>query len=485
MKFEELQLPPELLRALHEINIDTPTEIQEQAIPQILNSPNSNLMAQAKTGSGKTLAFSIPLVMHVDPTKKQVQAVILVPTRELCKQTYDVIAAITKYQKVQAVEVYGGVSIERQIALIMDGAQIVIATPGRLIDIFQRDRISFKHVKFVVLDEADRMLDMGFYPDIEYLLLTAMRGVQPRLMLFSATLTSAIKDLAMNFVGSNPIAEIDVSKDEMTVENCHQYYYMIDEFNDKYYHFVRILRQTNPTHSIIFVNTKRTAEWLYNRLIDEKGLKLKLELIQGDLSQNKREQVLSKFREQKINCLIATDVAARGLDIPEISHVFNYDIPEFEDNYVHRIGRTSRMDRPGTAISLCLKDQYNFLCRIEGFMRKDITQLQLPPREGKGNAPQGERQSARPSRPPRSPRQHTSNENPQPSTSDDAAAAIGKESPTPHHGGRRPPPRNEHRSTRSPDRRDHQGGRPPHKGSRPSRGGEKKDKGPDRRSFLY
>lgn len=378
MKFEDFNLSSELMQGIREMNIEIPTEIQVQAIPKILELKKIHVLAQAKTGSGKTLAFSIPIAKQIDPNLKKVQAVILVPTRELCKQVYDVFSILAKYKRILAVEVYGGVSIERQISLILDGAQIVIATPGRLIDIYQRKVISFNAVQFLVLDEADRMLDMGFYPDIDYLLHTAMHGIRPRLLLFSATLTHEIKEIAKKFNEDGEIVEIDVSRDELTVENCQQFYYLIEDHQDKYYDFIRILRQTKPTHSIIFVNTKKTAEWLFNRIIDEKGLNLKIELIQGDLSQNKREQVLQMFRNRRINCLIATDVAARGLDIPEITHIFNYDIPQFEENYVHRIGRTSRMDRPGTAISLCLADEYNFLCRIEGFMKKDIQKLPLP-----------------------------------------------------------------------------------------------------------
>jgi ATP-dependent RNA helicase DeaD len=453
MKFSDMNLEPELLEALYEMGIQEPTEIQEAAIPKILNNPEEHILAQAKTGTGKTLAFSIPLAQTIDPKLKKVQAVILVPTRELCKQVYDVFTALTKHKRIQAVEVYGGVSIERQVALIMDGAQVIIATPGRLIDIYQRNQVSFSHVNYVVLDEADRMLDMGFYPDMEFLLLTAMRQARPRLFLFSATLVQAIKELAANFNQGGTTIEIDVSHDELTVDNCHQYYYLIDDYNDKYYHFVRILRHHKPEHSMIFVNTKRTGEWLFNRLMDERDLNLKIELIQGDLSQHKREQVLNKFRNQQINCLIATDVAARGLDIPEITHVFNYDIPEFEDNYVHRIGRTSRMERPGKAISLCLADQYNLLCRIEGYTKKGMEKLPLPPRTGKN---EGQKQ---PSHHRETPQFH------------DRRSQQSNHRPEKRSG----PPRNS-RPPRGPN---------PQNRSRSNQDREKDKKQPDRRSFLY
>lgn len=375
-----MNIDPTITKALNEIEIEEPTEIQAQAIPAILNSPDTHILAQAKTGTGKTLAFAIPLVEKLDPQLKQVQAVILVPTRELCKQIYDVIRDITKYRRLWAVEVYGGVSIERQIENIQKGAQIVIATPGRLIDIYERGEIRFREIKFVVLDEADRMLDMGFFPDMEFILLKAMAGLKPRLMLFSATLFDIIKDLAKKFTEEKNILQINVSHDSLTVDNCDQSYYLITDSHDKYYHFVRILIQEKPQQSIIFVNTKRSTEWLYNRLSNERNLHLRIDMLQGDMTQRMRETVMRKFRDGEINCLIATDVAARGLDFPDITHIFNYDLPELAEDYVHRIGRTSRMQRKGKAISLCMNDQLNLICRIEGFTHKTMEQCRLPPR---------------------------------------------------------------------------------------------------------
>ena len=454
MNFSEMNLSPDILQALADMKIVSPTEVQEQAIPKMLAS-TTHVMAQAKTGTGKTLAFSIPIVEKIDVNLHQVQAVVLVPTRELCKQVHTVISDLTKNHKVSTVEVYGGVSIDRQINEIRHGAQVVVATPGRLIDIYQRREINFKNVKFVVLDEADRMLDMGFMPDIEFLLLNAMSSIEPRLCLFSATLFESIKELVKRFTKGQDILEIDISHDELTVENCKQYYYLIDDFKDKYYHFVRILRKEKPKHSIIFVNTKRTGEWLPNRLQNERGLDLRLDLIQGDLTQRVRETVLKKFKEQQINGLIATDVAARGLDIPEVTHVFNYDIPEFEENYVHRIGRTSRMQTcgesaQGVAISLVVQDEFNLLCRIEGFMNKNITKLPLPPRNKDDFAPPNGRER----------REHSMGRNPKKSSS---------RSP-----GGRPPS--------SPRK----GSYPPRKRSGSSDKGSKgKDYKPDPRQFLY
>jgi ATP-dependent RNA helicase DeaD len=398
MSFQEMNLNTAILRALDEMGIETPTEIQARAIPKVIGSSTCHIFAQAKTGTGKTLSYAIPLAEKLNPELQQVQAVILVPTRELCRQVYDVFSDLTKYRQLKVVEVYGGVSMEPQIRKIQQGAQIVVATPGRLIDLYERRDVTFDSVQFVALDEADRMLDMGFYPDIEFLLLTAMQRIRPRLMLFSATLLDQIKELVKKFTSNKDVVEVNVSHDTLTVDNCSQFYYLVEDRRDKYYDFVRVLRQERPKYNIIFVNTKKTAEWLYDRLREEKGLSLRIDLIEGDLSQKRRENVLDAFRNQKINTLIATDVAARGLDIPGITHVFNYDVPQFAENYVHRIGRTSRMEREGTAITMCLKDQYNFLCRIEGFMKKNIVKKPLPSRNG-GNSGGGHSGGGRPQGP--------------------------------------------------------------------------------------
>ncbi len=379
----------ETSRALKDMGIIEPTEIQEKAIPKILKSKESHILAQAKTGSGKTLAFSIPVVESIDRNEKNVQAVIITPTRELTRQIYKVIKGLTKYNKVSVVKIYGGVSYNPQINKIKNGAQIIVATPGRLIDLYKKGVIDFDNVKFVVLDEADRMLDMGFFPDIEYLLLDAMYHAEPRLLCFSATMLREIDELGKKFTKGQHVIKINVSEDDLTVEHCDQSYYLVKEFRDKFYHFIRILKQEKPTHCIIFVNTKKTGNWLYKRLKKRKDIPLKIDVIMGSLSQNQRETVLNKFKSRKINCLIATDVAARGLDIPDVTHVFNYDIPAYEEVYVHRIGRTARISSEsgnverGKAISLVMEDEYRFLVRIEGYQEKEIKKKPLPKRHFK------------------------------------------------------------------------------------------------------
>lgn len=386
MKFQDYNIKQEIKQALEEMGINTPTDIQEKAIPAIIEGEKSHILAQAKTGTGKTLAFAIPLAEKLDPSLRNVQAVIMVPTRELCKQVYHVISDVTKYRHLKAVEVYGGVSIDRQIRNIRSGAQIIIATPGRLIDLYHRKAVTFKKVKFVVLDEADRMLDMGFLPDIDFILFDAMKDVFPRLLLFSATLLEEIKEIASDFSWGQELIEIDVSKDDLTVASCKQYYYEVDDPKKKYNAFIKILLKEKPKSCIIFVNTKRWAAMLKKRLINDRRIQLKIDTLQGDMTQKQREIVMSSFRKNKITCLIATDVAARGLDIPHVSHIINYDLPVGNvENYVHRIGRTSRMESVGKAISIIESEQMNMVRRIETFMNRDILKLYLTENEKKND----------------------------------------------------------------------------------------------------
>ncbi len=382
MKFEEYSLNPSIVRALNDMGICHPTEIQEKAIPKLLNSGKVHILAQAKTGTGKTLAFSIPVVNQISPKEKSVQAVVLVPTRELCKQVYTVIQDLTKYRKLKAVAVYGGVSINNQRKKIKSGTQIVIATPGRLMDLYRRKYISFHNVRFVVLDEADRMLDMGFLPDMQYILFKAMHNVKPRLLLFSATMLKQIAHIARQFSHGEQLFEINVSKDDITVANCQQFYYAVKDNRTKYSTFVSILHKEQPESSIVFVNTKRWIKKLKQRLRKERSLPIRFDTLHGDKTQAQREKVLAKFRNKNIDCLIATNVAARGLDIPHVTHVFNYDLPrEGPEIYVHRIGRTSRMESDGNAISIVTGAQMKTLHKIKKFTNKPIKRLSLKTNE--------------------------------------------------------------------------------------------------------
>ena len=385
MNFTDMNLKPKLIQGLNDMGIISPTDIQEESIPIMLENPKTHVIGQAKTGSGKTIAFAIPIIEGINHNKKQVQAVIMVPTRELCKQITSVFKELTKHMYVHVVEVYGGTSINWQIKEIEGGAQIVVATPGRLIDLYKRKKIKFNRVKYVALDEADQMLDMGFIPDIRFILLKAMANVSPRLMLFSATLLKTIKKLVHDFTHDRNVIEINVSKDSaetLTVPDCVQTHYIVN--NNKYWNFIKIFDKEDPEYSIIFTKTKRNAKKLFKRLANEHELDIRVAHISGDLTQAKREIVIKKFRNKELNCIIGTDVLARGLDFPRVTHVFNYDIPEDEKSYVHRIGRTARVAGagkdvlPGRAVSLINHNQKGLLRRIEDYIRMEIPLKQVP-----------------------------------------------------------------------------------------------------------
>ncbi|MFX0009039.1 MAG: DEAD/DEAH box helicase [Candidatus Hermodarchaeota archaeon] len=364
MNFTELGINHHNANALKKINIHKPTPVQQKAIPLILKG--QNVMAQARTGSGKTLAFLLPIIEKLKYKKNE--ALILAPTRELANQIYEVIRDLEN-SRVKAYPIYGGVSINNQITKLENGVNIVIGTPGRIIDLYKRKKLRLNDIQFVVVDEADRMFDMGFAPDVKYILDQIHTNYQ--FLLFSATFDYAIRELVKKY-SKNKFEFVNLSRDNLTVRNTRQFYYMIDNYRDKFKTFLKILRKEKPKHLLVFVNTKKTATWLSRKLNSLRNFHYKVDLISGDLSQFQREKILNDFKDHRINLLIATDVAARGLDIDNISHVFNYDIPKYPENYVHRIGRTSRMNKLGVAITLCLKDEYEYLCHIEGLIDKEL-----------------------------------------------------------------------------------------------------------------
>ena len=364
MNFEELGISESNTFALKRNNIIYPTPVQKKAIPLIIKG--HHVMAQSKTGSGKTIAFILPIIEQLRYLDNE--ALILAPTRELAKQTNKVIKDLGN-GKVKSMTIYGGVSINNQITKIEHGVNIIVGTPGRIIDLYKRKKLSFRNVRFVVLDEADRLWDMGFAPDVKYILSKIHTKYQ--FMLFSATLDYDMRKLVKKYT-KNKFEFLNLSRDSLTVSNTRQYYYLIDRFEEKYKTFLKVLRVEKPKHVLVFVNTKKTAAWLERKLKHQRGLSFNVGIISGRLSQVQRENILSDFRTQKVNLLIATDVAARGLDIDDVSHVINYDIPKFPDNYIHRIGRTSRMNKKGVAITLCLKDEYEYLCHIEGLIDREI-----------------------------------------------------------------------------------------------------------------
>ncbi len=374
-KFEELNISPELKRALKdELGHSEMFPIQLEAIPKILKG--KDIIGQAQTGTGKTLAFAIPIVEKVDASKKEVQAIIITPTRELAIQVNNEIKKLSRHKKLNVLCVYGGVSIERQADILHDGVHIVVGTPGRIIDQIERGNLKLNHVKILVLDEADRMLDMGFIDDIRTILHSTPKSRQT--LLFSATMPEAILNLAKDYMHNHEV--IKVSEDKLTVEGINQLYCMVD-YRRKIDAVKYILNHERIKSVIIFCNTKVSVDRLVGVL---KRIGFKADAIHGNFSQMRRNKVLTGFRNGKFNILVATDVAARGLDIKGVSHVINYNIPRDPKDYVHRIGRTGRAGKWGTAISLVTDRDMEFFKNIEWYIDMKIKEMKCELGEYKG-----------------------------------------------------------------------------------------------------
>ncbi len=346
-----------------------PTEIQSAVIPLLLDS--RDVIGQAQTGTGKTAAFGIPLIEGIDETHLYPQALVLAPTRELALQISDQLHKLAAHLPgIRVATIYGGSAYGRQFEDLKAGAQVVVGTPGRVIDHLNRGSLKLDRIDYLVLDEADRMLDMGFLPDVERILRRTPRERQTAL--FSATVSTVIRILARRYMDSP--ASVSVQPEQVTVEEIEQLYYEVAE-RDKLAGFLSLVEQDPPERAIIFRQMKAGVDRL------EGGLKRKglaVAAIHGDMSQSIRERVMRDFREGKLQYLVATDVAARGLDIPEVSHVFNYDVPEDPEAYVHRIGRTARAGRKGVAISFVGEWDLDKLGPLQRHMKGRIERKILP-----------------------------------------------------------------------------------------------------------
>ena len=340
-RFGALELHPDVARAIDELGFMAPTPVQAQAIP-ILRS-GKDLLAQAQTGTGKTAAFAIPIIEKVDPELKQPQALVIVPTRELALQVTREFGVIGKYRHAHEVAIYGGVPYGPQERALKRGAQIVIGTPGRLLDHIDRGTLSLSSIRIVILDEADRLLDMGFAPDVRKLLRLVPK--QRQTALFSATLTGEIKDLAYRF--TEKPEQIAIDPDRRTQESVEQVYVEVLE-EDKVRVLEELLRRWETEQVLVFRHTKRGVDRL---LEDLQRRKLPVAAIHGDLTQRDRERTLEKFKNGEIKILVATNLAARGLHIEDISHVINYDLPEDAETFTHRVGRTGRAGEVGVAVT--------------------------------------------------------------------------------------------------------------------------------------
>ncbi|MDU2065860.1 MAG: DEAD/DEAH box helicase [Sporomusaceae bacterium] len=365
--FGNLQLNKKIVSALQDMGFEEPSPIQSQTIPLVLEG--HDVIGQAQTGTGKTAAFGIPMIEKIDEASRNIQGLVITPTRELAIQVSEELARIGKFKRVKTLPIYGGQAIDRQIKSLRFGVHVVIGTPGRLLDHIRRNTIKLSHVKMLVLDEADEMLDMGFVDDIEAIMETIV-AEERQTLLFSATMPRPIMNLTKRYMKDAVV--VSISKEKLTVPLIDQVYY---ETREKLEGLCRVLDSETTGQLIIFCRTKKGVDDLVASLSSRGYL---ADGLHGDLSQAQRDRVMKKFRDSKLDILIATDVAARGIDIDDITHVINYDIPQDPESYVHRIGRTGRAGRKGVAITFIQPREYRQLKLIEKVTKTRIIRKALP-----------------------------------------------------------------------------------------------------------
>jgi ATP-dependent RNA helicase DeaD len=369
--FTELNLRPELVQAVIELGYLTPTPIQSAIIPLMLSG--ADVIGQAQTGTGKTAAFALPILNKIDSNKRRAQALIMTPTRELALQVANAIFEYGKHCNVRVLAIYGGSSYSRQMSRLQKGVDVVVGTPGRMLDLINQKVLDLSEVQTVVLDEADEMLSMGFVEDIELIL--AETPATRQTALFSATLPTRIRQLADRYM-SQP-QSIAIQREQVTVAAIEQRYYLVND-RDKTAALSRLFEMEDITSALIFARTRAGTTELASEL-STRGFPA--EVLNGDLSQESRERTLNRFRQNQIKVLVATDVAARGLDIDDISHVFNFDLSDDPEIYVHRIGRTGRAGKTGIAISLVSPREKRLLREVEFFIKQKLTRAELPSEE--------------------------------------------------------------------------------------------------------
>lgn len=370
MKFEELNIDSDILRVIQELKFEEPTEIQEKSIP--LMKQGLDVIGESATGSGKTLAFAVPIIEKTIKGRG-IQALILVPTRELCEQVSKEIKKFSKYKHLSVTAVYGGLSYNPQTEAL-ENAEIVVGTPGRILDHIKRKTLELNRVKVLVIDETDRMFDMGFIYDVTDIINSTPATRQT--LLFSATIDSDIEHIGRRYM-KNP--KMVSAVDHVDPSLLRQYYYEVPQ-HGKFSLLVHLLEQEKSVLVMVFCNTRQNVNVLAKNL---KKNGIEAHAIHGGLTQSRRNSVMELFRSNKINILIASDVAARGLDIKNVSHIYNYDLPKTEDEYIHRIGRTARAGKEGKAISLISDRDYENFYRIKRDERINMEKLPLPKFEQK------------------------------------------------------------------------------------------------------
>ena len=341
MKFTELNLKPQILKALKQLGYRELTPIQEETFPHII--AGKDIIALAETGSGKTAACGIPIVQSVDPAKNQIQALVLVPTRELALQYVTAISDVAKFTRIAPFAVYGGFPIEIQKAKLSHGVNILIATPGRLIDLLRNSPLNLSQVQTFILDEADEMLNMGFITDIEFIISCLIHEHQT--LLFAATMPKEIKHLAKKYLKNPVTLELNVVQ-VAPLSLCHQFQQTTGR--KKFTSLLQYMKDTKPTQAIVFCKSRRNCDNLFDKLKKEIN---SVDMIHGGMEQSRRSSLYNRFKKKQIKTIVATDIASRGLDFSHVTHVINYDFPDGPLAYTHRTGRTARMGRKGTAVT--------------------------------------------------------------------------------------------------------------------------------------
>jgi ATP-dependent RNA helicase RhlE len=369
MHFTDLGLRAELLRSISEQGYDTPTPIQAQAIPVVL--AGRDLMAAAQTGTGKTAGFTLPILQLLSSREAGLslkrfkpRCLVLVPTRELAVQVHDSVRTYGKHLRLKATAIYGGVGMGPQLSALKGGVDIIVATPGRLLDHIEQRSVDLSGIEILVLDEADRMLDMGFIRDIRRII--ALLPKQKQSLLFSATFSDEIRGLTVGLL-NNPVS-VEVARRNATADNVAQSVYHVDRERKRDL-LIQLIDDHKWHQVLVFTRTKHGADALSDRL-GKAGIKSAA--LHGNKSQNQRQRALDDFKRLKLNVLVATDIAARGIDIDELPHVVNYELPNIPEDYVHRIGRTGRAGASGQAVSLVCVDEHRLLREIERLLKKDI-----------------------------------------------------------------------------------------------------------------
>lgn len=369
IKFKELGLSDHILKALEKKGFEEPTPIQSKTIPLLL-SGSKDIIGQAQTGTGKTAAFGLPILEKIKKHEKYVQAIVVAPTRELAIQVADEMQSFISVKGIKIATVYGGQSISQQLRRLKSGVDIVVGTPGRIIDHLNRKSLKLDKAEYVVLDEADEMLNMGFREDIESIL--EYVNEERQMLLFSATMPPEILQIAKRFMGEYDV--VRVKKQQLTTNLTDQIYFEVNR-NDKFEALSRIIDIEEEFYGIVFCRTKVDVDTVTSQL---SGRGYDADALHGDVSQHQRERILKRFKSKRINVLVATDVAARGLDINDLTHVINYSLPQDPESYVHRVGRTGRAGKEGTAITFVTPSEYRKLMYIQRVAKTDIRKEEIP-----------------------------------------------------------------------------------------------------------